>query len=138
MSIAGAPELMSTLSKGNRIGGSTVYFMTETGGKVDRDHLFCTTFPEGSRATARHLAGADLPTLVQGYEPGGVTLVILPTFSETHGPKHKDGAVLLHVALPEKTQASLDVVNIFKQGDDAALSFTFPEAGFSVHKAHVN
>ena len=180
MSIAGAPELLSTLPKGNWIGGSTVYFMTEAGGKVDREHLFCTTFPEGSRATARHLATADLPTLAQGYQPAGVTLVIIPAFSEAHarfaedgagygdvfdqpllgwvsgvhldeigkvtpsvfdgaqGAKHEDGAVLLHVALPDGMQPSLDIVNIFKQGDDAGLVVSFPEAGFSARKAYVN
>ncbi|MBW4972557.1 hypothetical protein KZZ08_02955 [Roseovarius mucosus] len=180
MSIAGAPELLSTLPKGNWIGGSTVYFMTETGGKVDREHLFCTTFPEGSHATARYLATADLANLAQGYEAGGVTLVIIPAFSEAHarfaedgagyadlfdqpllgwisgvhldeigkvtpsvfdgaqGAKHEDGAVLLHVSVPEGMRPSLDIVNIFKQGDDAELVFSFPEAGFSAHKAIVN
>lgn len=84
MSIAGPADLMADLPKGAWIGGSTVYFMTAEGGKVDRDHLFCTTFPEGSTATARHLPTADLAAIAQGYKPGGVTLTVLPAFSSAH------------------------------------------------------
>ncbi len=37
MVIAGADELMGQLPKGNWIGGSTAYFVTENGGAVVRD-----------------------------------------------------------------------------------------------------
>ncbi|MDZ7909902.1 MAG: hypothetical protein U5N10_17935 [Gemmobacter sp.] len=180
MSIAGSADLMADLPKGAWIGGSTVYFMTAEGGRVDREHLFCTTFPEGSTATARHLPTAALADIAQGYKPKGVTLTVLPAFSSAHarfaedgahypglfdqpllgwisgvhlddigkvaptvfdgstGEKHEDGAVLLHVALPEGQSATLDIVNIFAQGGDDDLCFTFPETGFAARKAMVN
>lgn len=43
--IAGAEALLKKLPKGNWIGGSTEYFMTEDGGKVSDDLLFVTEFP---------------------------------------------------------------------------------------------
>lgn len=180
MSIAGSAELMAGLPKGAWIGGSTVYFVTQEGGRTDREHLFCTTFPEGSSAVARHLSAEDLPSLADGYVDGGVTLIIIPAFSKAHarfaedgssyanlfdqpllgwisgvhlddigrvapsvvdgatGAPHGDGAVLLHVTLPAGAGTKLDIVNIFEQGTDPALSFTFPEAGFAARKAVVN
>lgn len=180
MSIAGAAELMAALPHGAWIGGSTVYFMTAEGGKVDRTHLFCTTFPAGTRAEARHLTVDQLPTIAEGYADGGVTLTVLPAFSQAHarfaesaaeypdifdqpllgwisgvhlddvgrvtpsvfngatGQQHEEGAVLLHVSLPEGTKANLDIINIFTQGTEDDLSFRFAEAGFSARTALVN
>lgn len=180
MSIAGAADLMAGLPRGAWIGGSTVYFMTAEGGKVDRTHLFCTTFPEGTRAEARHLTVEELPGIAKGHAPGGVTLTVIPAFSQAHarfaegaadypdifdqpllgwisgvhldeigqvtpsvfngatGQKHEEGAVFLHVSLPEGTKPSLDIVNIFTQGADDSLSFRFAKAGFSARKAIVN
>lgn len=92
MSIAGASELLAALPKGAWIGGSTVYFMTAEGGKVDREHLFCTTFPAGTKAEARHLSPEELPSLASGYVDGGVTLIILPAFSKAHQSFAEDGA----------------------------------------------
>lgn len=91
MSIAGDAGLLAKLPKGAWIGGSTVYFMTAQGGKIDRDHLFCTTFPAGTTAVARHLTTDALPHLADGYAPNGVTLVVLPAFSAAHARFAEDG-----------------------------------------------
>jgi hypothetical protein len=180
MSIAGDAALLAQLPKGNWIGGSTVYFMTEAGGKVDRDHLFCAIFPEGTTAHVKHLTVTELQAIPDGYLPGGVTLTIIPAFSAAHsrfaqegadypnlfdqpllgwisgvhlddigkvkptvfdgstGQRHEDGAVVLHVATAHEAQPKLDIINIFTQGKDADLAFTFAETGFSATTAKVN
>jgi hypothetical protein len=179
MSIAGDEKLLAQLPKGNWIGGTTVYFMTAAGGKVDREHLFCTVLPADVTATVRHLSGDALNTIAQGYSPNGVSLIIIPAFSKAHaqfaqegadcpqifdqpllgwisgvhledigrvkpavfdgatGQKHEDGAVVLHVGIAAAAQAKLDIVNIFAQGRDDTLCFTFPEIGFSATTAFV-
>lgn len=180
MSIAGDAALLAKLPKGTWIGGSTVYFMTPEGGTIDRDHLFCTTFPAGATAVARHLTTETLPHLADGYAANGVTLIVLPAFSAAHerfaedgmtyanlfnqplmgwisgvhlddlgketptvfdgatGTAHTDGAVLLHVALPEGVSASVDIVNIFDQSEDPETTFVFSQSGFSAQEAVVN
>lgn len=180
MVIAGDETLLAQLPRGAWIGGTTVYFVTEAGGAVVRDKLFCTTFPKGSAARPRHLWVDELPRIAEGYQPGGVTMIMIPAFSVAHaqfavegqswpglfdqplagwitgvhlddigkkapkvfdgttGKGHDEGAVLLHVALPEGVAIDLDILNIFAQGDDAKLTFTFAEGGFSARTATVN
>ncbi|PTV95536.1 hypothetical protein C8J27_104172 [Rhodobacter aestuarii] len=180
MVIAGDEALLVQLPKGAWIGGTTVYFVTENGGAVVRDKLFCTTFAKATGATPRHVDVAGLPTISEGYKAGGVTMIMIPAFSVAHsqfavdgqtypglfdqplagwitgvhlddigkkapkvfdgstGVGYDEGAVLLHVALPEGAQIDLDILNIFAQGDDAKLSFTFEDNGFSAKTAMVN
>ncbi|MDV7269302.1 hypothetical protein RYZ20_00130 [Thioclava sp. A2] len=173
MVLAGAEDLLTQLPKGKWIGGTTVYFVTDTGGAVVRDKVFCTTFPEASGAVPRFVDVADLPSIAQGYAPNGFTMIMIPAFSVAHSnfaidgqtydglfnqplagwitgvhlddlgtraPKvfdgatgigHEEGAVLLHCALPEGSHVDLDILNIFAQGDQKELSFSFPKGGFS-------
>lgn len=180
MVIAGDESLLAALPRGTWIGGTTVYFVTETGGAVVRDRLFCTTIPQAVSATPRHIAADDLPSIASGYKPDGFTLIMIPAFSQAHsrfavegagydglfnqpllgwitgvhldeigkrspkivngqtGALLDEGAVLLHVALPEGSQAALDIINIFSQGDAADLTFTFPKAGFTATDVVVN
>ena len=84
MAIAGAEDLLAALPRGRWIGGTSVYFVTETGGAVVRDRLFCTTFPEATDATARHVDVAGLPGLASGYHPHGFTMIMIPAFSVAH------------------------------------------------------
>jgi len=180
MVIAGDESLLAALPRGSWIGGTTVYFVTETGGAVVRDKLFCTTFPQATGASPRHLAVEALPHISEGYKAGGITMIMIPAFSVAHsqfavegqtypglfdqplagwitgvhlddigkkapkvfdgatGTGHDEGAVLLHVALPEGVSIDLDILNIFAQGNEPSLSFTFPEGGFSATRAQVN
>jgi hypothetical protein len=180
MTVAGAEPLLAQLPRGRWIGGTTVYFVTDSGGTEMQDRLFCTSFPEAAGATPRHLAPEALPALAGGYAPHGFTMIMIPAFSDAHsafavggaaypglfdqpllgwitgvhlsdigkrapkvfdgatGQAHDEGAVLLHVALPEGVEASLDILNIFAQGDRPELSFAFDEGGFSARRARVN
>ncbi|MCH8467197.1 MAG: hypothetical protein LAT78_11615 [Roseinatronobacter sp.] len=180
MSIAGEANLLAQLPKGQWIGGSTVYFMTAQGGAVERTRLFCSIFPEGTQATARYVPIEALSSIPEGYKSGGVSLVIIPAFSQAHarfaqdgadyphlfdqpllgwisgvhleeigvvkpvvfdgatGQRHEDGAVLLHILTAHAAEPKLDIINIFQQGTDEDLVFTFPEVGFGATTAQVH
>lgn len=179
MSIAGPSAILSQLPKGNWIGGSTVYFMSDDGGVIAQDRLFCTIIETAAQASVRHIATGQLPDLAKGYHEGGFSLICIPAFSTAHeafarnamtyeglfnqplvgwiagvhleqigieptlvfdgatGEAHRDGAVLLHVALPNELRPNVDIVNIFEQGDDPSTCFVFEEGGFSVKSALV-
>jgi hypothetical protein len=82
--IAGAEELLSALPRGNWIGGTTAYFMTERGGTVTADHLFCSVI---ERATKSHIATLEpraLPQVTTARYGNGFTYLLLPAFSEAH------------------------------------------------------
>lgn len=92
MTIAGDEALLAQLPKGNWIGGTSVYFVTETGGALIRDRLYCTTFPEGTTADIRVLDADDLPRICDGYAEGGMTFILIPGFSEAHSVFAMSGA----------------------------------------------
>lgn len=181
MVVAGAEDLLQDLPAGNWIGGTTVYFVTEAGGVVEREKLFCTTFDEALGASPRYLRTGELSDLSQGYLPHGFTLILIPAFSAAHtafalqGPRYPglfdqpllgwvtgvhlsdvgqvapkvfcggvstqgyaDGAVLLHVELPEASRVDLDILNIFAPGDAPETCFVFDQDGFSATTATVD
>jgi hypothetical protein len=82
----------------------------------------------------------DQPLLgwVSGVHLDDVGQVKPAVFNGATGQKHEDGAVLMHVHLPDGGRPKLDIVNIFEGGSDSALTFQFPEQGFSARKALVN
>ncbi|MEI4484788.1 hypothetical protein V8J36_01175 [Frigidibacter sp. MR17.14] len=180
MVIAGDEALLRALPRGKWIGGTSVYFVTEAGGCVDRERLFCTTFDSATDAKVRHLDVETLPAIAEGYLSNGVTFIMLPAFSLAHsefavagsgfpglfdqplvgwvtgvhldeigkrsplvidgatGAAQDEGAVLLHVALPDSKTINLDILNIFSQGDAAEDSFLFDTDGFSATTVKVN
>ena len=180
MMIAGAEALLTALPRGPWIGGTTVYFMTEQGGVMSSDLLFCTVLDDAAGASVRHLPTADLSKIPEGYVPGGATLILMPFQSPataefalngagwpglfdqplvgwvtgvamdrmgaekagivdgTTGAVHRDGAVVMHVTLPEGVATDIDIVNIFTASEDPERRFTFAETGFSATHAVVN
>lgn len=177
MTIAGSEEMLRALPRGNWIGGTTVYFVTQNGGEMVRDRVFCTTFTAARHALPRYVAHSDLASIPQGYIAGGVTMILIPAFSRAHedfalhgqdyadlfnqplagwvtgvhldeigkvpplvfdgasGQSYAEGAMLLHVALPDGAAIDLDILNIFKQGD--AQGLRFDASGFTASTAKV-
>lgn len=84
MVVAGDEDLLRQLPKGAWIGGTSVYFVTEAGGCVDRGRLFCTSFPTARSASVRHVDVAALPTISKGYLANGFTMIMIPAFSVAH------------------------------------------------------
>ncbi|MCD1617228.1 DUF6976 family protein [Salipiger marinus] len=82
--IAGSEEALSHLPKGRWIGGTSVYFMTETGGRIDRENLFVTELDAAQEARPVHYQGEDLPSLTMGRYDNGLSVILLPAFSKAH------------------------------------------------------
>lgn len=57
-------------------------------------------------------------------------------FDGTTGKSFEDGAVVMHITLPETRIAEINILNIFEQG--AGDVITFPHDGFSATDAYIN
>jgi hypothetical protein len=82
--VAGSEEAMTRLPKGSWIGGTSVYFLTDQGGLVDRERVFCTRITEAKSCRIKILQPDDLPNLTSGQFPGGFTAILIPAFSDAH------------------------------------------------------
>lgn len=81
--IAGKGDLLRKLPRGNWIGGSTEYFMHETGGKIAGDVLDITELDCKDWRIASY--GADtLPSIAADASANGFSIVIVPFDSEVH------------------------------------------------------
>ncbi|WP_353473636.1 hypothetical protein PVT71_06230 [Salipiger sp. H15] len=82
--IAGAEEALTALPRGRWIGGTSVYFMTEDGGHVDRENLFVTEIEAAEDARPVLYEGEDLPSLTMGRYEDGLSVILIPAFSKAH------------------------------------------------------
>lgn len=171
--LAGSQNALSQLPRGNWVGGTICYFMTEEGGLQAEDQIFVTRIPAFSLgAEAADYGPENLAQLYRDAPVNGFTFVIMPvstevlkTFAEQAptfngfllrpvvgwvsgvrldrrgkdlaavfngktGADYTDRCVALHVALPAKKVADLDIVNIFESGGGDVVRFE--EAGFNV------
>ncbi|MEC9434196.1 MAG: hypothetical protein VYD87_14945 [Pseudomonadota bacterium] len=92
MLVAGAESALARLPAGRWIGGTSVYFLTESGGRVEREQVMCTEIEEATDARIRILSPQELPDLAQDRFDGGLTLILIPAFSEAHTRFALDGA----------------------------------------------
>lgn len=81
---AGSEEALASLPRGKWIGGTTVYFMTESGGAVDHENLFCTLIAEATNAKSVVLSPAELARIGEDRFSSGFSYVLLPAFSDAH------------------------------------------------------
>jgi hypothetical protein len=97
--IAGEEKLLKQLPKGNWIGGTTPYFMAENGGMVSNDLIMINEIPDFIEEIS--IKSYDIATIKNVYKDGygnGFSIIILPSFSETHlsfainAPDYKDFA----------------------------------------------
>ncbi|KAA8614165.1 DUF6976 family protein [Salipiger aestuarii] len=94
--IAAAEEALCQLPRGRWIGGTTVYFITDTGGCTDRENLFVTEIGSATAARPALYATRDLPDLTQGRYDNGLSVIIIPAFSAAqeefalHAPRYPD------------------------------------------------
>ncbi|WP_298281371.1 DUF6976 family protein [Acidocella sp.] len=83
MFVAGSAETLALLPKGKWIGGSTPYFMTETGGRLDAGRVFCTVLDEAENSRIEIVPAGKLEDLTKGRFANGFSYVLIPAFSET-------------------------------------------------------
>jgi hypothetical protein len=83
--LAGSRQALAQLPKGNWVGGTISYFMTEKGGLEDEDRIFVTPVP-GFALQARPCDyGADeLDRLYKEAPAQGFTFLVLPASTKVH------------------------------------------------------
>ena len=81
--IAGTEGLIKRLPKGNWVGGSTEYFLAQTGGIVTNDRLFVTEFPYDEFKLVSYDENTIQNVTGDAYE-NGFAIVILPFDSAVH------------------------------------------------------
>ncbi|MEJ0046746.1 MAG: hypothetical protein WDN04_12005 [Rhodospirillales bacterium] len=81
---AGSEAALATLPTGTWIGGTTAYFMTEHGGAIDTERLFCTIIDTAVVARGAHFAPDALASLATGQYRNGFTYVLVPGQSAAH------------------------------------------------------
>jgi hypothetical protein len=82
--IAGSEEALSKLPKGAWIGGTSVYFMTAEGGRVDRENVFVTRIDHARSTRTARYAGDDLFRFVDGRFDHGFDVILIPAFTPEH------------------------------------------------------
>lgn len=85
LTIAGDVDLLKTLPKGNWIGGSIPYFMTENGGLCTKDFFQVTVLPDNIKVESIKMYTAkDLDKIPNDYPKNGLSFVLIPASSEAH------------------------------------------------------
>jgi hypothetical protein len=91
--VAGDESVLARLPRGQWIGGTIPYFMTEQGGVMDRSRVFVTTLPPFARvASIATYDVATLPTIPEDYPENGCSFIILPAESSVHLAFAQDAA----------------------------------------------
>lgn len=83
--LAAEEEVLQSLPAGNWIGGTTPYFMAESGGVVSREVVFITPVPSELLHTGIKIYDTEtLPQICTDTPENGVTFLILPVSSAVH------------------------------------------------------
>lgn len=90
--VAGDEPVLAKLPKGTWIGGTSVYFVTETGGREDHEMVFVTEFSEAKAAKTRFVPTEQLSSLTDGRFDNGATMILIPAMTEAHQRFALDGA----------------------------------------------
>lgn len=172
LSVAGDERLLQALPRGQWVGGTIPYFMSEEGGLCTHERLQVAVLPDFiTEFTAKLYSAGELSNIPADYKANGFSRIVIPAFSEAHRkfaeecsnwpgifdrplvgwiagvdlkdlgkvtPKVVNGvtgemsdskAIVLHVNLPAGTYAKAHILNLFRQGEGATITFT--KAGFS-------
>jgi hypothetical protein len=81
--LAGSRKALSQLPRGNWVGGTISYFMTEVGGLLSEDQIFVTCVPDFAlEAEATDYGVENLAELYRDAPANGFTFLILPNSTE--------------------------------------------------------
>jgi hypothetical protein len=82
--VAGAEPLLAGLPRGNWIGGTTAYFITDRGGVVDSSNLYCSVLDDATDCRIDQLRPDSLARVTARRFAGGYSYLLLPAQSEVH------------------------------------------------------
>ena len=72
------------MPRGRWIGGTSVYFMSERGGHVDREKPCVTEIETTEDARSALFDGEDLPKLTMGRYDSGLSVILIPALRKAH------------------------------------------------------
>lgn len=83
--LAGSRQALSQLPRGNWVGGTICYFMTEEGGLVSEDHIFATEIPECAQdVRIVNYGRGNLSFLYSDAPHNGITYLVIPASTRVH------------------------------------------------------
>lgn len=83
--IAGDEVLLAKLPRGEWVGGTSPYFMSENGGLCSREHLQVTVLPDQVISVRIETYEAnDLERIPRDYMSNGFSFVLIPAFTKAH------------------------------------------------------
>lgn len=83
--VAGEEELLSQLPKGNWIGGTIPYFITNEGGKTSFNEIFVTELPNSVKnIKIKSYKAKELNDIYTNSFPNGFSVIIIPGMSSIH------------------------------------------------------
>lgn len=89
--LAGDETLLRQLPKGNWIGGTIPYFMTEDGGMVTHDQIQVIELPSLAKyELSKPYSVSELKNIPDDYAKNGVSLIIIPALTEVHATFAKE------------------------------------------------
>jgi hypothetical protein len=132
--IAASAELLRKLPKGNWIGGTTEYFVVESGGIVSDTVLSVIElpFPE---FTIKTYDQSDLKNMTKDAYPNGFTIIIVPAFSEIHSSYAQNASAYENIFL-NNVVGWVSGFNLGKE-NQAALTINGQTGEISTDKAVV-
>ncbi len=84
MVVAGSEAALARLPRGKWIGGTSVYFVLEDGGRMDLEQVFVTELDDATDARVTHFSREALPTLTRNRFDGGFASILIPAMSPSH------------------------------------------------------
>jgi len=83
--VAGDEHLLRSLPRGEWVGGTIPYFMSEDGGLLTDDKVQVTVLPDFVSVSTVELYDTwELERIPAGYKPNGFSYVVIPAFTEVH------------------------------------------------------
>jgi hypothetical protein len=136
--ISGAEDLLAILPRGNWIGGTTVYFMTETGGTIASDRLFCSTMDRAISSRIGIIEPNALGQVTARRFKSGFTYVLMPAYSEVHHRYALEAASLPHL-FEQPVMGWITGVHVEELGDripkvvDGRTGMAYADAGIALY-----
>jgi hypothetical protein len=83
--LAGSRQALSQLPKGNWVGGTICYFMSEEGGVISEDEIFATEVPEFALgAIVVNYGLKNISSLYSNAPENGFTYLVIPAWTRVH------------------------------------------------------
>lgn len=83
--LAGDENALSKLPKGEWVGGTIPYFMSDEGGLVNKEKVYVTELPEEVLSIkVKEYSVSQLPNIGDDYAANGFSLIIIPAMTDAH------------------------------------------------------